>query len=414
MPPRFAQTLTLAVVGAILPSLASSDMFQKHSRWLQVGPNPSAVVAADLNDDGLPEIVTADLGTLADPREERPAHDQLSFLTAVGDLEYEAQVQLPTGFGPYCIAVANIDALRAPDLVVGNFHAVRQRNLSLFRNLRENLFEPIHFAVPLNRNLPYKRMVDGDGAPVFTTPGITSLAVGHFNEDVYRDVIATGWSSDVLLFVPGVSDKYFGLTELIPAAGGPRDIQAADFDGDGKTDLAVTLYVSGQIGLWKGDGKGKFEPVTRFETRGRLPHKVRAVDVNGDKRLDLVVSHCYTDDSIVIFYGEGGFTFSTSQELLLGEDREVLEHEIRDIAVADFGGDGRADIAAACFGSSRVTVLVNDSKDSSLPQDFRQENYTYNEAYPRSLCTVDLDGDKDLDLLVTLWEANAVGLLLNK
>ena len=95
---------------------AGADTFEKHTRWLPVGPNPSAIAAADLNGDEWPEIVTADVGSLTDPREERPAHDQLSFLVALGDLDYEPQPQLQTGFAPYCIAV-----IRRTDLNVEGF-----------------------------------------------------------------------------------------------------------------------------------------------------------------------------------------------------------------------------------------------------------------------------------------------------
>ena len=393
---------------------ASGDTFEKHKKWLPVGPNPSAIVAADLNGDGWPEIVTADVGTLTSPREERPAHDQLSFLVAHEDLDYEPLPQLQTGFAPYCIVVANIDALKAPDLVVGNFLATRNRDVSLFRNLRDNLFEASHFAIPPDRELAYKRMRDGDGAPVFTRPGVTSLIVRDINHDGYRDVVATGWSTDMLAFLPGVADSYFGPPRFTRAMGAPRDVKAADFNGDGEIDLVATLYSLGQVALWRGDGTGAFAPAGHFLSRGRLPHKVQVADINGDGELDLAVSHCHTDDSIVLFYGDGDFRFSASQEILLGEDREVLEHEVRDILVTDLNGDGRPDIAAACYASSQVIVLINCSKDAALPQSFEREMYEYEDAQPRSLCGADFNRDGQQDLAVTLWGANSVSLLLGK
>ena len=41
-----------------------------------------------------------------------------------------------------------------------------------------------------------------------------------------------------------------------------------------------------------------------------------------------------------MFYGDGGFEFSISQEIMLGKDRQILEHEIRDVVVHDINGDG--------------------------------------------------------------------------
>jgi hypothetical protein len=176
--------------------------------------------------------------------------------------------------------------------------------------------------------------------------------------------------------------------------------------------LAVALYSSNEVGVWKGKGDGTFEPAARFSSRGRLPSKIDVADVNRDGKLDIVVSHCYSDDSIVIFYGEGAFSFSTSQEIVLGTDRSVLEHEIRDLVVADLDGDKKPDIAAACFASKQVAVLINESPGSALPQAFRRETYAFDSGRPRALCTADVNKDGGTDLLVALWEENSVAFLI--
>ena len=188
---------------------------------------------------------------------------------------------------------------------------------------------------------------------------------------------------------------------------------AADLDGDGNPDLAVALYGSNEVGLWKGDGKGGFDPVTRFSSRGRLPSKIQIADVNRDGKPDIVVSHCYSDDSIVIFYGEGQYRFSVSQEILLGKDHDVLEHEIRDLVVADFNNDKRPDLAVACHASKQVVVLMNESPDPSVPQTFRQEAYPFDNGRPRALCAADLNNDGALDLAVALSDGQ-VSFLIGK
>ena len=391
----------------------AEDTFKIHPKWFQVGPNPSAIVAPDLNGDGLPEIVTASRGALRDPRQEQPANNEVTFLVAGPGLDYVTQTPLRADFAPYAIAVGNVDALKALDLVVASFLAVQHRDLALFLNMGNNLFESHYFAVP-QEALVYKRMLDGNNEPVFTKPGLTSLALADVNHDGLLDVIATGWSSDVLAFFPGKADGYFGAPVLIDAAGGPCDVKAVDLDGDKNLDLAVVFYCSNEIGIWKGDGKGNFTPATRFGTRGRLPNKVQVSDINKDGKLDLVVSHCYTEDSLVIFYGDGGLGFSLSQEILLGADRDVLECEIRDLVVADFNGDGRPDLAAACYGSGEVVVLINTSEGEALPQTFKREKYVFENGKPRALCAADFNKDGRTDLGVALWDANAVALLLNK
>jgi hypothetical protein len=416
------RAFTLALYLSICaPWAATADGFHQHKVWFPVGPNPSAIASTDLNGNGIPEIISADAGVLTDPRSERPANNELSVLAATKPLEYEKQVPLITGFGPYCIAIANIDALPALDILVGSFHTVERRSesrdLTLFRNIGDLLFEPVEFSVPVER-LQYLRNRDADEQPIFTKPGITALAVYDFNGDDYRDVIATGWSSDVLIYFPGHATAYFEEPRFIHAPGGPRDIQTADFNNDGKMDLVTVMYASGEIVLWKGDGQGGFEEADRFLSRGALPHKVRVTDMNADGNLDLVISHCHTYDSVAIYYGAGDFQFELCQEITVGVSRSILEHEIRDILVEDLNGDGRLDIALACFASARVIVVMNTSEDNGLPQTFSKSTYTFESGgktgKPRALCVQDFNGDGLKDLAVALWNANAVALLLGR
>lgn len=410
-----AQWTAFAAAAMLLCLTAPAQTFVTRPRLFQVGPNPSAIAAQDLTDDGWPEIVTADRGSMTDPREERPANDELSLLIAQGNLEYvKLHPSLKTDFAPYAVAIANVDGFKWPDIIVANFHPKRNQDISLFLNLKnEGVFKPESFRIP-DEGLSYLRFEDGDGSPVFTKPALTSLAVRDVNGDGLRDLLATGWASDVLIFMPGHAEKYFDTPQFFQAPGAPRDLQLADFDGDGCLDIAVLMYATGEVALWKGDGKGGFLEISRFLTRGKLPSRIRVADVNRDGKTDIVVSHRYADDSIVIFYGDGGFQFGLSQEILLGEDRAVLEHEIRDVVAEDLTGDGRVDLAAACFASGKIIVLINESADKSPQQAFRRETYSFEGGRPAALCVADFDKNEKPDLAVALWDLNSVGLVMNK
>ncbi len=406
--------LVVCVLSSLSPSAFAASLAQ-HPVLLRVGPQPCAVAAADLNGDDIPEIVTADRGTLVEAREERPANDELSVLLSEAPLRYvRRHPSLKTGFGPYALAIANIDALKWPDIVVACFHDARNRDLALFLNLKhEDLFEPYYFEAP-DTTLTYYRQLDGDDAPMFTTPGFTSVVVQDFNNDKFRDAIAAGWSSDVLAYYPGDAEKYFGVPRFIEAPGGPRALALGDFNGDGHTDLAAAMYVDAEIALWQGDGAGGFTSKGRFPSRGRLPSTLLADDINGDDKQDLVVSHSFTDDSVVIFFGDGAWGFGLSQEVLLGPDREVLEEEVRGIATGDFDGNGSRDIAAACAASKTVRVLLNMGPGETSKVNLSQEKYSFELGAPHALCTADFNQDQRDDLAVTLWQENAVALLLGK
>ncbi len=388
--------------------------FAMPTRYHQVGPNPNALAAADLTDNGLLDIVTVDRGELFDTREERPANDEVSLLLAELPLDYTRRhPSLKTGFGPYAIAIANVDSLKWPDIIIVNFHASRQRDVSVFLNLKdEGVFRPLMFEVPDNL-LNYHRHYDGEGVPMYTMPGLTDVVVRDITGDGLRDLIAAGWSSDVLVFMPGHRDKIFGAPRFMPAPGGPRALAPADLDGNQTTDLAVAMYATAEVALFKGDGQGDFVEYDRFPSRGALPTTIHVNDMNNDGKPDIVVSHAHTDDSIVVFYGDGPFSFSLSQEIMLGTDRGVLEHEIRDTAVADLTNNGRMDIVAACYASQRIIVLFNESEDSALPQRFRRETYTFSEGRPRALCVADFDNDGRPDIAAAFWETNTVGIMRN-
>lgn len=181
----------------MLSGVAEAEIFVKHTKQFSVGPNPCAIVARDMNGDNLPEIITADRGQMTDPGDERPANDELSYLEAKGNLAYESKPRLKTDFAPWCLVAANMDTLKAPDIIVGSFHASRNRNITLFLNMGGGLYNEKQFGLQ-DKPLSYVRHRDIDGKPVFTAPGITSLAIADVNGDTLRDAIATGWSSDVL------------------------------------------------------------------------------------------------------------------------------------------------------------------------------------------------------------------------
>ncbi len=404
---------SLILAGVIAAAAQNSQTFEVQAKRYRVGPNPTSVVLADMNEDGRLDLLTTNRGRLMDPRDVRPAEENVSYLIGKPDGSFDAQPPLPCGYGPYQVVVANIDALRAPDLVVANFHAVRNRDITLLRNLDEEVFEPRHFAVP-DDVLRYTQMRDSEGQPLFTTPGLTAVAVADLDADGYRDAIATGWSSDVLVLFPGDPQSYFADAVVTALSGGPRDLVVEDFDGDNIDDLAVTLYNADEVALLKGTGKGEFELVDKFSARGKMPHKIRVADVNGDRKRDLVVTHAQSDDSVVIFFGDGGFSFEVAQEFRLGENRFQREFGIEDIVVRDFNGDNKPDVALACAAAGSVVLMRNESTGSDVPLRFAQETYPIADAQPYALAAGDVNQDGQTDLAVALWGADSVALLFNR
>ncbi len=401
---------------SLSPIVSAQDkdpVFTRHPRTYLVGSQPVSLVLADLTGDGKPEIITANRGHLTNPNEEVPANDEVSILVAGDDLVYRHGAQLESGFAPYAIKAVNVDGQRALDLVVANFMSRRGRDLSMFRNLGELRFESVQFTVPTD-SLTYRRHKYSDDSPLFTLPGLTSIAVARLDEDEFRDAIATGWSSDVLVYFRGSAESYFETPTFLASPGGPRDIQIADLDKDGDSDLVIAQYSSGEIAIWLGDGEGGFEETKRFLSGGALPNQVRVADLNRDGWLDLVVSHRYTEDNVVIWYGAEGVRYNRLLKLEAGKDREELEHDIRDIALGDFDSNGWRDIAAACPISRQCIIWFQEQRAGSAPS-FRQEIYAFKESdgEPYALAARDVDGDGDTDLGIAMWRTNTVTFLLS-
>jgi len=119
-----------------------------------------------------------------------------------------------------------------------------------------------------------------------------------------------------------------------------------DFDGDGKTDF-ILRRPSGQTSFHNGNGDGTFEvarPVldtgasTQFDT-------LKAADLNGDGRLDVILNH-QNPRGVAVILGNGDGTFHNPIEIPAPTAGLVT--------VADFNGDGRPDLlvetaAAGCF-----------------------------------------------------------------
>src|ERR1035437_10063009 len=91
----------------------------------------------------------------------------------------------------------------------------------------------------------------------------------------------------------------------------PRSVISADFNDDGKKDLAVVNdNTSGSVSVFLGTGPGSFGAATNF-TVGNGPYSVISADFNGDGKLDLAVVNS-NDNNVSILIGTGTGTFGAA------------------------------------------------------------------------------------------------------
>src|SRR5262245_49435959 len=117
----------------------------------------------------------------------------------------------------------------------------------------------------------------------------------------------------------------------------PASIAVGDFNGDGRSDLAVANFDSGDVSVLLGVGDGTVGPQMRL-TVGFSLSSVAIGDFNGDGRQDLAVTD-FTTNYVSVLLGVGDGTFGLPKRFAAGSGP-------MSVAVGDFDGDGREDLAA--------------------------------------------------------------------
>jgi len=133
----------------------------------------------------------------------------------------------------------------------------------------------------------------------------------------------------------------------------PVSVAAGDFNGDGKLDLAIANQNDNTVIVLLGTGTGGFTaaPGSPFAV-GADPQSVAVGDFNGDGKPDLAIAN-KNDNTVTVLLGTGtgGFITAPGSPLPVGTNPTS-------VAAGDFNGDGKPDLAIANAGSNSVTVLL--------------------------------------------------------
>jgi hypothetical protein len=135
------------------------------------------------------------------------------------------------------------------------------------------------------------------------------------------------------------------LMSFSPAVGypvglNPQAVAAADFNGDGRGDLAVVNNHANTVSVLLGNAGGTFQAALTAAT-GQSPRSVAVGDFNADGRADLAVGG---DGGLYALPGNGNGTFGAPAAVGLGN----MGLTPASVAVGDFNADGKLDLGAAC------------------------------------------------------------------
>lgn len=338
-----------------------------------VDPYPISIVAADVNGDGLPDLISASyfdstltvltnnghwgFGSnavyLLDPNE----YSGLQFVTAAdvnGDgysdliaARYDSGVSVEVltndGTGNFglnatygdnegieCVIAADVNGDKHPDLIYVN---AWNNSINVLTNDGTGLF-----------------VLSGTNT-VGASP--ISVAAADVNRDGALDLITANYHGRSLTVSTNDGHGNFGYNTTLPVGLGPYWVAAADINGDGWPDLISADYDGGSMTVWTNNQSGQFGSNTTLVADGGVFY-VAPVDLNGDGKISLVaaVDLGYNKPGeIEIFTNDGSGNFTIANKLPTG-------YSPCSIAAADLNRDGRPDLVSTDYNNPTPQLSV--------------------------------------------------------
>ena len=328
---------------------------------------PTHLLGHDMDLDGIADLVIASA-----------ERDQVAILYSDGALGFASRAYYNVAFGPAHMAAADLDNDGKAELVVANNRSSNVAVLAPDGTAAQISVTPLPIAIDAadfdgDGHLDLASgggdaisLFLGDGAGAFAAagsvamaPGIQGLAAGGLDEDGFADLAAVIQGASGLAF-SGLAVSFgdgagaFAAPLLLSVPGVPRHLLIADFNADGRNDLA-TLAAPGNVRgatVLLNSGGGAFAaPVHYPSGTGSLGH-LTAADVDNDGSLDLAVA-AFGPNAISILGGNGDGTFRAPYFVSLGSSQPG-----RFVTAADLDADGDVDLVAA--GGVNVSVLPGD------------------------------------------------------
>jgi hypothetical protein len=417
----------------------SGNFQQGTSYW--AGDDPEGVNIVDTNNDGIPDILSANSNS-----------SDVTVLLGKGDGTFQTP-QIGYSVGGYpgqSPAVADFNGDGTADALVGNFGLDPSFAATFLPGASAGGFVAArdYFSPALPAGSPAFGLgiasadFNGDNRPDFvlgnagpsgvgvtvflansdgtlkpgvnygTTGSFNFVATGDFNSDGKQDIITSdAYTGDVNLF-PGNGDGTFQAPQIISVPSyGAAGLVAGDFNKDGYTDIAV-LEFPAAVAVLLNDGVGGFQSPVLYNLNGSVVSMTMA-DINGDGNLDLLMPQ-FSGNTVSVLLGRADGTFQSAADIALG-----FNYPSR-IAVGDFNGDGKQDMAVTINDSAAMGVAIALGNGDGTFQTAVLDNSTshnlgpLNQPSPTGVQAVDVDNDGKLDLVVANSSIGTISTMFGK
>ncbi len=343
---------------------------------IPAGRQPGGVAIGDFDGDGHPDILSANAGS-----------GNVSLFVGDGRGRFRAAPALPLEIriAPHLIAPADFDRNGRLDFAVTGHDSNNVVVMTNGGGLIELLFIPIvaiEGVTPHNHGLAVADF-DGNGVP--------DLATSNNSGNSVSVLLGRG---DGRRFSPAHGSPF-------PVGRAPYPLAVADFNGDGKPDVATPDVNGDTVTVLFGDGRGSMAPSPGSPYRvAPRPYFALAAQVNGDRSDDLVVSH---DDihTLTILLNDGRGRFGTRRTV----EAPGQSWKLRS---ADFDADGHSDLAMGIAPAS-LTILFGDGAGNFRPA--AGSRFAVGRG-PYAVAVGDLNADGKTDVVTSNTEDDSVSILL--
>lgn len=207
-----------------------------------------------------------------------------------------------------------------------------------------------------------------------------------------------------------INAAYFGDYTMVEAEQNVNsdDIVSCDLDGDGKPDVAIADKSTSSVFLYRNIGTGEnisFSPKLELASSG-VGFRMCSGDINGDGKQDIITANGTEVSVFLNFSSSGLLSFAAPVGF-------TVTGPVMDVEVGDFNNDGKPDIITSSSTlEGYVSVLRNTSTGGTLSFASKQDFQMIGPI--ASLAIQDVDGDGKVDVAGACFGANAIRILKNE
>jgi len=345
------------------------------------------IVIADLNNDGKKDVALTNSGVNFDGK-------SISVYLNTGKGKFGAPANYNVGAYPTGITAADLDNDGDYDLTVANNLSDSNNSVSVLINKGNGTFKPAANFNAGNKSFRIESAkINNDDLP--------DLIVGNNTQNV--TIIFNGGNNNFS------SKQVLNVIYTFPVEDASATVRSADFDNDGHSDIifssAHTYHSLNEIALFTNKGNGSFSTPKFLQLNAFAGTAIDldTADFNNDGRTDILAANFSgrTGDGYEVILNQGSNNFSVPDIKPAGQSTYF-------VAAADVDNDHKVDVITSDFYSIQVTVHQNAGNAVfPLPPFF-----TTNNSSAGSLDAADIDGDGDLDLVTSASSIAAVGVVV--